>query len=672
MSDPIQQKIQQLAQQLTVYAQAYYVDDHPIIPDSEYDRLFRELQALEAQHPEWVIATSPTQRVGGAPISHFATLKHALPMLSLDNAFTEEEVKQFIERLPESASLFCELKLDGLAIAIRYEQGQLVSAATRGDGETGEDVTHNIRTIKSIPLQLRGEDYPEILEVRGEVFMPKQAFENLNAIQQKRQEKLFANPRNAAAGSLRQLDPKMAAERHLQFYAYGIGIVENTAYPIEKHSEWLAALKKWGIPISPWSQSAHTLDELFDFYAQMLKQRADLPFDIDGVVYKVDELVLQAEMGFISRAPRFAIAHKFPAVEEISQVLQVDFQVGRTGVLTPVARLQPTQVAGVWVSNATLHNLDEIARLGLKCGDIVTIRRAGDVIPQVVNVIIERRPDNVTEIVIPEVCPVCQSVVERLEGEAALRCTGGFLCAAQRKEGLKHFVSRKAMNIDGLGDKIIDQLVDKHIVHTPADFYRLNLTVLLELERMGEKLAQKLLAAIQESRQTTLARFVYALGIREVGETSAQLLSQHFRTLDALQQADQTALTAIHSIGDKMAQYIRQFFEDDKQQVLVEDLLQYIQLAPMPEINQVDENLPLKNQIWVITGTFENYSRDELSALLTQYGASVTGSVSNKTTVVLAGEKAGSKRTKAEQLGIKIMEAREFIDWLNQQINPDS
>ncbi|VEH68567.1 DNA ligase [Rodentibacter pneumotropicus] len=551
----IQTQINNLRKTLRQYEYEYHVLDNPSVPDSEYDRLFHQLKALELENPELVTSDSPTQRVGAKPLSAFRQIRHEIPMLSLDNAFSDEEfyafVKRIEDRLGESSSplTFCaEPKLDGLAVSILYEDGVLTQAATRGDGTTGEDITLNIRTVRNIPLQLLTENPPARLEVRGEVFMPHEGFERLNEHALEHGEKTFANPRNAAAGSLRQLDPKITSKRPLVLNAYSVGIAEGVDLP-STHYERLQWLKSIGIPINPEIRLCHDAEEVLAFYHAMQNKRSKLGYDIDGTVLKINDIALQNELGFISKAPRWAIAYKFPAQEELTVLNDVEFQVGRTGAITPVAKLEPVFVAGVTVSNATLHNGDEIARLDIAIGDTVIVRRAGDVIPQIIGVLRERRPENAKPIVFPTNCPVCDSQIIRIEGEAVARCTGGLFCEAQRKEALKHFVSRKAMDIDGIGGKLIEQLVDRELIHTPADLFKLDLNTLTRLERMGKKSAENALNSLEKAKHTTLARFIFALGIREVGEATALNLANHFKTLEALQNADFEQLQQVPDVG---------------------------------------------------------------------------------------------------------------------------
>lgn len=652
-------RVDELRELLTRYNQEYYELDQPSVPDAEYDRLFRELQQLEADYPQLRSTSSPTQKVGGRALEVFSQVTHEAPMLSLDNAFDDAEFDAFVERIrsrldtDQAIAFCCEPKLDGAAVSVLYEGGKLVRGATRGDGQTGEDITENVRTIRNLPLQLHG-DFPQRVEVRGEVFMPVHAFAQYNQQALAQGEKVFANPRNAAAGSLRQLDSAITAKRPLHFYAYGMGIVSTEAKLADSHYERLQQLHSWGLPISDQVQRVAAANECRQYYRDILTRRQQLRYEIDGVVLKVDALKLQADLGFVARAPRWAIAWKFPAQEELTQLLGVDFQVGRTGAITPVARLAPVAVAGVVVSNATLHNADEIARLQVKIGDTVIIRRAGDVIPQVVSVVFERRPADATAIEFPSHCPECGSHIERAEGEAVARCTGGLICSAQRKEALKHFASRKAMDIDGLGDKLIEQLVDKQWLKSPADLYRLSARELAYLPRMGEKSAQNIVAAIANSKQTTLPRFLYALGIREVGEATALNLAQHFASLPALQQADMEQLEQVPDVGQVVASHIYQFFGEPHNQRIIEELLELG--ISWPDIAApTAQTASLNGNTYVLTGTLVSMTRDEAKQALQARGAKVAGSVSAKTTAVIAGDNAGSKLAKAEQLGVAVL-----------------
>lgn len=661
MTNPVQQQVERLQAQLNQYSYEYYVLDQPTVPDAEYDRLFQQLQQLEQQHPEWVHPDSPTQRVGDKPLGQFDQIQHKVPMLSLDNAFDETDFQAFCKRMSERIDydgefdFCCEPKLDGLAVSIRYEQGRLVQAATRGDGTTGEDITSNVKTIRAVPLRLRGNEWPEVLEVRGEVFMPLAGFHRLNDVAKAKGDKVFANPRNAAAGSLRQLDPAITATRPLMVYAYGIGDVVDSQGQLSTvcHYQRLQQLKDWGLPVCPEIQLVSGSSAVLAYYQHIAEQRARLPYEIDGVVVKVANLAQQQALGFVARAPRWAIAFKFPAQEQLTRLIDVEFQVGRTGAITPVARLEPVVVGGVTVSNATLHNQDEINRLGVRIGDTVTIRRAGDVIPQVVAVLLERRPADSQAIEFPHECPVCQSQVERVEGEAVARCTGGLYCAAQRKQALKHFVSRKALDIDGLGDKLVEQLVEQELVKTPADIFKLDMPALVGLERMAEKSATKLLAAIEHAKTTTLPRFIYALGIREVGEATAMNLAQHFGDLPALTQASELELQTVTDVGAVVAQHLVSFFQEPHNQAVIDDLLAQGLQWPVIEV-QAESEQPLAGKTLVLTGTLIHMGRDEAKSRLQRLGAKVSGSVSAKTHAVVAGENAGSKLNKAIELGVDV------------------
>ncbi|OOF78595.1 DNA ligase (NAD(+)) LigA [Rodentibacter caecimuris] len=662
----IQTQINNLRKKLRQYEYEYHVLDNPSVPDSEYDRLFHQLKALELEHPEWVTADSPTQRVGAKPLSAFRQIRHEIPMLSLDNAFSDEEFYAFVKRIEDrlgksvSPLTFCaEPKLDGLAVSILYVNGILTQAATRGDGTTGEDITLNIRTVRNIPLQLLTENPPARLEVRGEVFMPHEGFERLNEYALEHGEKTFANPRNAAAGSLRQLDPKITSKRPLVLNAYSVAIAEGVDLPAT-HYERLQWLKSIGIPVNPEIRLCHDVEAVLAFYHAMQNKRSDLGYDIDGTVLKINDIALQNELGFISKAPRWAIAYKFPAQEELTVLNDVEFQVGRTGAITPVAKLEPVFVAGVTVSNATLHNGDEIARLDIAIGDTVIVRRAGDVIPQIIGVLRERRPENAKPIVFPTHCPVCNSQIIRIEGEAVARCTGGLFCEAQRKEALKHFVSRKAMDIDGVGGKLIEQLVDRELIHTPADLFKLDLTTLTRLERMGKKSAENALNSLEKAKHTTLARFIFALGIREVGEATALNLANHFKTLEALQHADFEQLQQVADVGEVVANRILAFWREPHNVEVVKDLLEQGVHWETVEIKEVQDN-PFKGKTIVLTGTLTQMGRNEAKALLQEMGAKVSGSVSAKTDFVIAGDAAGSKLTKAQELGVAILTEEEFL-----------
>ena len=666
----IQTQIDNLRKTLRQYEYEYHVLDNPTVPDSEYDRLFHQLKALELAHPEFLTSDSPTQRVGAKPLSGFSQIRHEIPMLSLDNAFSDEEFNAFVKRiedrlivLPKPLTFCCEPKLDGLAVSILYVNGVLTQAATRGDGTTGEDITANIRTIRNIPLQLLTDNPPARLEVRGEVFMPHAGFERLNEYALEHGEKTFANPRNAAAGSLRQLDPNITSKRPLVLNAYGIGIAEGVELP-NTHYARLQWLKSIGIPVNPEIRLCNGTNEVLDFYRDIQNKRSSLGYDIDGTVLKINDIALQNELGFISKAPRWAIAYKFPAQEELTVLNDVEFQVGRTGAITPVAKLEPVFVAGVTVSNATLHNGDEIERLNIAIGDTVVIRRAGDVIPQIIGVLHERRPDNAKPIIFPTNCPVCDSQIIRIEGEAVARCTGGLFCAAQRKEALKHFVSRKAMDIDGVGGKLIEQLVDRELVHTPADLFKLDLTTLTRLERMGAKSAENALNSLEKAKSTTLARFIFALGIREVGEATALNLANHFKTLDALKAADLEELQKVPDVGEVVANRIFVFWREAHNVAVVEDLIAQGVHWETVEVKEASENF-FKDKTVVLTGTLTQMGRNEAKALLQQLGAKVSGSVSSKTDFVIAGDAAGSKLAKAQELNITVLTEEEFLEQVN-------
>ncbi|MEJ4045092.1 NAD-dependent DNA ligase LigA [Erwinia sp. SLM-02] len=667
----VQDKLTHLKALLHHHEYQYHVLDAPEIPDAEYDRLMRELRELETEHPELITSDSPTQRVGAAPLAAFEQVRHEVPMLSLDNAFDEESYLAFNKRVQDRLKssdeiLFCcELKLDGLAVSLLYEDGLLVRAATRGDGTTGENITSNVRTIHAIPLRLKGDNIPARVEVRGEVFMPQAGFEKMNDEARRTGGKVFANPRNAAAGSLRQLDPRITAKRPLTFFCYGVGLLEGGDMP-RSHIERLKQFKAWGLPVSDRVRLCHSADEVLAFYRQVEADRPALGFDIDGVVIKVDSLDLQEQLGFVARAPRWAVAFKFPAQEQITTVRDVEFQVGRTGAITPVARLEPVLVAGVMVSNATLHNADEIERLGLKIGDRVVIRRAGDVIPQVVSVV--ESAEDARDIAFPTHCPVCGSDVERVEGEVVARCTGGLICGAQRKGALKHFVSRRAMDIDGMGEKIIDQLVDKEYVLNAADLFDLTAGKLTGLDRMGPKSAQNVVDALAKAKQTTFARFLYSLGISEVGEATAANLAAHFGTLEALMAADIDALIAVPDVGKVVASHVRNFMDEESNREVIRLLVEKAGIH-WPEVVVVkaeEIDSPFAGKTVVLTGSLSVLSRDEAKDRLTALGAKVSGSVSKKTDLVIAGEAAGSKLAKAIELGIAVIDEAEMIRLLGE------
>jgi DNA ligase (NAD+) len=648
----------------------YYALDAPQISDAEFDRLFRELQQLESRYPDLLTPDSPTQRVGAMAQEQFAAVTHALPMLSLNNALTEEEAAAFDRRVRdtlgmEQVAYAAEPKFDGLAISLTYEDGSLTVGATRGDGYTGEDVTANVRTIRAIPLHLPLAHPPRLLEVRGEAIMLKQDFAALNARQRGKGAKAFVNPRNAAAGSLRQLDPRITAARPLRFFAYAIGRFEGQGLPGARHSEQLDYLHALHISVPPMRRVVQGLDGMLGYYREIGAARASLPYDIDGVVYKVDELRLQERLGFVSRAPRFAVAHKFPAEEAVTEVLDIGIQVGRTGALTPVARLQPVFVGGVTVTNATLHNEDEVRRKDVHIGDFVVVRRAGDVIPEVVRVVPEKRPRHVRAFRMPERCPVCNSRVRRLEGEAVTRCTAGLFCPAQRKQALLHFASRRAMDIEGLGDKLVDQLVDGELVKTPVDLYRMQASELAALERMGEKSAANLVAAIDRSRHTTLARFIYALGIRNVGETTARELARSFGGIEALMQADVERLQQVPDVGPVVAQSIAAFFAEPHNREVVKGLLDCGVRPQETGASSAAEGL-LRGKTLVLTGTLPNLKREEAAALIEAAGGKVASSVSSKTDYVVAGADAGSKYDKARALDIPVLDEAGLLELLSK------
>jgi DNA ligase (NAD+) len=659
----------ELAQQLNYHNHRYYVLDDPEIPDSEYDRMLRELQGIEERYPELLSIDSPTQRVGAAPAGKFEEATHLQPMLSLGNAFTAEELQDFDRRVREGlgtaglVAYSAEPKLDGAAVNLLYEKGVLVRASTRGDGASGEDITQNVRTIPTVPLRLQGAGYPARMEVRGEIFMRLAGFASLNQRIEDEGGKPFVNPRNAAAGSLRQLDSRVTAGRPLTMFTYGIGEWEGGGKP-DSHTELLATLARWGFAVSPDASLVTGYQGCLNYYETMQQKRPDLPYEIDGVVYKVDSAALQEELGYVARAPRWAVAHKFPAQEELSVIRDVEFQVGRTGALTPVARLEPVFVGGVTVSNATLHNMDEIERKDIRIGDTVFVRRAGDVIPEVVRILPERRPDSARHIELPNSCPVCGSDVERIPGEAVARCVGGLYCKAQRKEALIHFASRRAMDIEGLGTKLIEQLVDADLLRTPADIFELTADALEGLERMGPKSAENVIAAIERSRHTTLPRFIFALGIREVGETTAKSLARHLAGLEALVAADEDTLQGTPDVGPVVAGNILRFFAEAHNREVVSRLIDLgITWDEMPQVGDSDSQFSGKTV--VITGTLSEMSRDQAKELLESLGARVTNSVSKKTDFVLTGENPGSKVEKAKKLGVTVISTTEFSKMVN-------
>jgi DNA ligase (NAD+) len=668
--EEVHQRYQRLKSELNRYNHAYYVLDDPSVPDSEYDRLMRELQDIEQQYVELQTPDSPTQRVGGTALDSFSQVKHEVPMLSLDNAFSDQEMTDFDRRIKDrinyasgqKLTYACEPKLDGVAVSLIYQKGLLVRGATRGDGSIGEDITANVRTIKSIPLRLQGDDYPDLLEVRGEIYMPREGFNEFNRKAREAGEKPFVNPRNAAAGSLRQLDSKITATRPLEMCAYSVGQYEGGQKP-DSHFDMLNMLGSLGFKINQHIKQVDGIDACEDYYQHLAGLRDQLDYDIDGIVYKVNDFKLQQRLGYVAKAPRWAIARKFPAQEEMTRLLDVEFQVGRTGAITPVARLEPVFVGGVTVGNATLHNADEISRLGVCVGDTVIVRRAGDVIPQIAKVVLEKRPQDAMPIVFPERCPVCQSSVKRIEGEAVARCTGGLFCGAQTKEAIKHYASRKAMDIDGLGDKLVDALVDHDLIYSVADLYELKLEKLINLERMAQKSAENLLNSIEASKQTTLAKFLFSLGIREVGEATAQTLANNFGTLDAVIAAPAEQLLEVEDVGPIVARHIVDFFRNPDNLAIVGALRH--SGVQWKDIDQTAQALPLKGQTWVLTGTLEAMSRAEAKDRLQQFGAKVAGSVSAKTHVVVAGPGAGSKLNKAQALDIQVLSEESFIEFLD-------
>ncbi len=659
-----------LRAQLLGWAEAYFQRDAPLVPDADYDQAMKRLEALEREFPDLATPDSPTQRVGSPPLSEFEAVEHRLPMLSLDNAFSAEDMDDFHRRVTErlgdgDVAYCCEPKLDGVAVSIVYEHGALVLAATRGDGTSGENITANVRTISNVPLTLSSDDVPPHLEVRGEVVIPREAFERMNAQAGAADEKVFVNPRNAAAGSLRQLDSRITARRPLAFTAYSVGVVEGDLPGA--HDAILQRLSEWGLPVSEYMKTVTGIAACDDYYEALARQRDTLPFDIDGIVFKVNGIAEQEKLGFVSRSPRWAVARKFPAQEVSTQLLGVDFQVGRTGAITPVARLQPVFVGGVTVSNATLHNADEIERLGVQVGDTVVVRRAGDVIPQIVSVVKGSTSDSSTErakIVFPGQCPDCGSDVAREEGEAVIRCIGGMACGAQLKALIRHFASRKAMDIEGLGDKLIDQLVDDGLIGSVADIFRLSQPQLATLERMGEKSSDNLLASIEQSRSTTLPKFIYALGIREVGEATARALANHFLELDALLAASTDVLEGVDDVGPIVAHHIRGFASDERNQRVISDLLALGINWPTVRVDSGEG--PLAGTTWVVTGKLESMSRRDAEQRLRALGAKTAGSVSAKTSTVLAGPGAGSKRKKAEELGVSIVDETEWLAMLEE------
>lgn len=661
----VKDDINQLCDELNQHNYRYHVLSQPSIPDAEYDLLFHKLLALEQDNPKFIRSDSPTQRVGDKPLDAFAQIEHKLPMLSLGNVFSDDELKAFNDRVTQRLEIDdlinygCEPKLDGVAISLIYLNGELITAATRGDGSTGEDVTQNVKTIRAIPLRLQGDGYPKTLEVRGEIYMPKAAFHKFNAAAIKNDEKVFANPRNATSGSLRQLDSRITAKRPLAFYAYSIGSVADGELP-DTHFAILQQLKQWGLPVSDLTKVVKGVEGCLAYYQHIMETRHELPFEIDGVVYKINSLEQQQELGFVSRAPRWAVAHKFPAEEKLTLLKAIEFQVGRTGALTPVARLEPVLVGGVTVSNATLHNFDELARKDVRVGDTVIVRRAGDVIPEVASYVPEKRPKGTQPVTMPSHCPICNSDVVKPEGEAVARCMGGLYCHAQLSESIKHFASRKAMDIDGLGHKLVELLVEQKIIKDVNGLFELALSSLAQLPRMGEKSAKNLLAAIEVSKSTTLARFIYSLGIRGVGEATAKTLAEHYLTLDAIMSSSHEALEAVSDIGPIVAENIVSFFNQTHHVELINALQSSgVNWPPIERVSLQSQRL--SGQTFVITGTLSKMTRDEAKASLQSLGAAVSGSVSKKTDFLVAGEKAGSKLAKAQSLGVDILDESGLI-----------
>ena len=668
MTEDINKQINYLKSVIREHDHRYYVLDDPQISDHEYDSLLRELKNLEDSHPELITSDSPTQRVGGSPISEFDQIQHSKPMLSLGNAFGIDELEAFNKRINDTldandVEFNAELKFDGLAVTILYENGIMKYAATRGDGSVGEDVTHNIKTIKTIPLKLHGENHPRIFEVRGEVLMDKNDFKELNEYQISLGQKTFANPRNAAAGSLRQLDPKITAKRKLKFYAYSLGQVDRDL-ELTNHTDILEYINNAGIPISSYSQRVVGINQMQHFYEDILKKRNNLPFDIDGIVYKVNSIKNQENLGYVSRAPRWAIAYKFPAEEAETVVNDINVQVGRTGVITPVARLQPVFVSGVTVTNATLHNEDEMLRKDIRIGDSVIVRRAGDVVPEVVRVIKEKRPSTAKVFKMPQYCPICNSQVIRIDGEAAQRCTGQLKCEAQAKQAISHYVSRKAMNIEGLGAKIIDHFFEKGMIKNISDIYQLDYEEIQKMEGFGEKSAENLKDAIELSKNTTLAKFIYALGIRNVGEATSKDIVKKLGTLENVMKASIDDFLEINDVGPVVAQSLHQFFQEDENKVIINNIIEF-GVKWDDQAQNVTNDQKLNQQTFVVTGTLENFSRDEIKELIENNGGKVSGSVSKKTSYVIIGDNPGSKADKAAELGVKIINEEQLMELLN-------
>ena len=667
----VTQEINRLRDQINHHNYQYHTLDEPAIPDAEFDRLFRELKKLEAAYPELIKDDSPTQRVGSAPLSSFGQIVHELPMLSLDNAFGEDDMRDFDQRvknrLEDSATIeyACEPKIDGVAVSLMYEQGKLIRAASRGDGATGEDITQNVRTIESIPLSLLGKGYPRRLEVRGEAYFPKSGFDKMNQQAAAAGQKVYTNPRNAAAGTLRQLDSRLTAKRPLTMFAYSVGVVEGGELP-DTHLAILQQLSKWGLRTNPLTAGATGVDAAIEYFAELKSGREGLDYEIDGVVFKVDSMAAQEQLGMLTRTPRWAVAHKFPAAEGVTQVEAIEFQVGRTGAITPVARLKPVQVGGVTISNATLHNMDEIERLGLLIGDTVVIKRAGDVIPKVVSVVEDKRPAKAKKVNLPKSCPACGSEIMQPEGEVIARCTGGLQCSAQRKESIRHFASRLALDIEGLGDKLVEQLVEASLIESPADLFKLSEEQLVQLERMAPKSANNLLEALEKSKSTTLPRFIYGLGIQEVGESTARSLAQFYGEMERLRSADEESLQAVPDVGPIVAAKIARFFDQETNKRVIDELLEagvrWEAAAPSAASDA------LSGKTFVLTGTLSTIGRSEAKAKLQSLGAKVSGSVSKNTDYVVAGDAAGSKLAKAQDLGIEILSEQDMIKLLADSV----
>lgn len=668
MPDPIEKEVETLRAEINRHNYLYHTLDEPEMSDADFDRLFQRLKQIEAEHRELVTDDSPTQRIGGQPLSQFDQVRHEIPMLSLENAFSEDDVRDFDQRVKarlgsnDTITYTCEPKVDGVAISLLYEAGRLVRGATRGDGKTGEDITQNARAVEAIPLRLYGQGYPRRLEVRGEVYIANSTFSEINTQAQRSGDKQFANPRNAAAGGLRQLDSRFTAKRKLTMFCYSVGQVDGGDLP-RSQCEILSALRGWGFRINPLIETVSGIDACIEFYQRMAEMRPDLDYGIDGVVFKVDRIDLQESLGVTTRTPRWAIARKFPAREGITTLLDVQFQVGRSGAITPVARLDPVGIGGVTISNATLHNMDEVHRLGLVIGDTVVIQRAGDVIPKVVSVVRDKRPDDYGEIEMPARCPACGSEIVQPEGEVIARCSGSLVCSAQRKESIRHFASRLAMDIDGVGEKLVEVLVDAGMIHNPADLYALTEAQFEALPRMGKKSARNLIEALEKSKETSFTRFVYALGIAQVGESTARNLAMRFRDIEALRRADKEALQAVPDVGPIVAEQVVTFFQQAENEHVIDSLLAAGVHWPVEQT--VRASNALEGQTWVLTGTLSSLTRSEAKARLLALGAKVAGSVSKHTTCVVAGDEAGSKLAQANELGVKVIDEVAFLALLD-------